>query len=227
MPSNAFAIRDNASYTLEGFMRLITTYKVSSNTSSMIFHPDELTECGRKIIYRKRNHKCHFCNNAEYSYDKFAKCRWISLLKQCSDIKVLDSDILANDMKYDVVTKIDCVIEIPSMDDLQTVVYIRSIPSSIFENVKKNGALRKDIVRIMTDMWLIELINGMIIYEDRDSLDFIIYSVLPQNAVINSIKARAKQLYEHLINTTIPLRPYKNHDTKECGECEFFKMCWE
>lgn len=228
MPNNPFVVRDKVSCSVEDTIRL-SDIRTVPKTFPKTFHPDELTKCGRKVLYGKKEYQLPFTSmvaKAEYYNDYYVKLKWINLLKRSSDIKVLDCWVVANDMKYNVVTKIDCVIEIPNMDDLQIVVYIKSLPSEDFANIKKNGATREDTIRVMTDMWLIEIINGIIIYENRDNLDFIIYRVLPQNAVINGVKAKAEELYEHKINGTTPPKPYKSRTSKECQECEFHKRCW-
>lgn len=230
MPINPFIRRDEISGFIEGSLRMITTERIEYDLTKT-FRPDELIGCGRKTLYRKEtkqgsNSWIKTPKYMECEHDYSAKCRWITILTQCSDIKVLDSWTIANDMKYNMVTKIDCIIEIPSKNDLQNVVYIRSIPSSDYEYIRKNGATRSDTIRVMIDMWLVELVNGIILYEDRNTLDFMVMRVIPQDAIINGIKAKAKELYDHMISSTIPSRPYKTNKAKECQECEFLERCW-
>lgn len=226
MPSK-FVVRDQLVSVLEksskDFLETPFTQDITRTVS-----PDELTECERKIAYRTKVGKCRLgYNNAEYLAMMYAKVRWLDILKDTKGVKILDRWVTASDCNYNIVTKIDCVIEVSDMDDLQSVVYVKSLKEEDFADVKKNGAKRKDIVRVMADMWLVEVSNGVIIYENRSNLDFVIYRVIPQNEIINSVKAKTKSLYDHKLNSTIPSRPYKTCSAKECQECEFFTHCWE
>lgn len=224
MPNKPFVIRDEMSSTIEDILRTFSDSQANHDINRT-FHPDGLTECGRKLIYRTSGSKYQTGYSVlETESNYFSKLKWIHILKCCKDIKVLDSDIIASDDKHNLLTKVDCVIEME--DETQIVVFIKSLSSSDFENVKNNGATRKDIVRIITDMWLIELSNGIIIYENRDTLRFLIYKVIPNNAIINTIKLKSKNLYDNKIKGILPSRPYKNNSSKECQECEFLKTCW-
>lgn len=227
MPNNPFTERDKTCILVEDSIRKFVNDKVNDNITRT-FHPDELTGCERKILYASgsSNHKISK-TNLEYNSEHFAKLKWIHLLNQIQDIKVLDCWVVASDAKYNMLTKVDCVIEISACENLQEVVYIRSISDSDFNKVKENGPTRRDTIRITIDMWLIEITQGIIIYENRDSLDFIIYGVSPKNVIVNAIKEKARELYGHKVCGSFPPRPYKTHSTKECQECEFFKKCWD
>lgn len=226
MPNKPFVIRDNLSNVIEDKVRLYSHGPYIQDISRT-FHPDEITECGRKLCYKINGSKYKLpYSNIEYNAIMEAKARWIYILRHTEGIKVIDWGVLASDCNYNMLTKVDCVIQVSDMEDLQIAVLIKSVESGEFDNVKKNGATRKDIVRIMTDMWLIELANGVIIYENRNNFDFMIYRVVPHNAVMNSIKDKAKELFSYKVRGSVPPRPYKSSIAKECQSCEFFKPCW-
>lgn len=226
MPNKSFVVHDKVSSVVEETIRLFAD-KTSIHELSRTFDPNELTECGRKIVYRSiaENYKLPISELELYT-NQYAKVKWIQMLHKMSGIKVIDSWAKASDCNYNMVSTIDCVIEIAALDDMQSIVYIKSLPSSDYKYVVGHGAPRKDIVRVTTDMWLIEIPKAIIIYENRDTLEYTAYSVLPQNAIINSIKLKAKELYAYKLNGEIPPRPYKICTSIECQACEFSKTCW-
>lgn len=228
MPNKPFVVQDSAAAILDYNARSYS-HDFARQDIIRTFRPSELTECDRKIIYRTNGKKYKKdITQAEDLTKYYAKVKWLDILNRLNGIKVLDSWVVASDCNYNIVTTVDCVIEFTdlSFDGLQSVVTVVSLKSEDFDIVKEKGATRKDIVSMMTDMWLIELSHGMLVYENRDNLNFIVYSVVPEDAVINSIRAKAKKLYSNKMNGTVPERPYKDNTAKECKSCEFFSRCW-
>jgi len=230
MPNRPFVAQDAAATLLNDNASNFSRDKAKQKIVRT-FDPQSLTECGRKLSYLTtitdgKEHKLNLTNEESLA-NRYTKIKWIDILGNLKDIRVLDSWVVACDIGYNLVTKVDCVIQMDSLDELQSVVSIKSASSDEFKKIQDKGPHRKDIVAIMTDMWLIEIAHGIIIYENRDNLEFMINSILPERAIINSVKSKAKELYHHKINGTIPNQPYKDKSSKECSNCEFSKRCWE
>jgi hypothetical protein len=225
--SSKFAINDESTqYISDASNTFLTTPYQKDITRT--FSPDDITECSRKLYYQSIGGKFDQpYSNSEFLSDHFTKTKWIHILKQIKDIKVIDTWVVASDCNYNLHTKIDCVIEIPSLDNIQFIVNVKSLSPSDFAHISSNGPTRKDIIRSVVDMWLVELGNGIIIYENRASLDFMIFRVLPHNAIINSIKVKAKDLLQFVLKGLTPPRSYKMQTAKECIACTFCKRCWE
>jgi len=226
MPNNHFIVQDSISSFIQKGAKLYSN-SLYVRDISRCFFSDEITECGRKLCYRV-NGKKYICQytNMEYNCNIESKKRWINILDHIDGVKVLESDVVASDYNYNIITKIDCVIEITEKD-LQYVVLVKSVEENKFNTVKNNEATRKDIVEIMTNMWLIELSNGIIIYENRNSLDFIVYNVIPSNEIVNSVKEKTKKLIVYKNKGSVPPRPYADRESYECKHCEFYGSCWD
>jgi len=189
------------------------------------FHPDELTECGKKLILHTKEAKSlKNCTVAEEVSQDYTKRKWIDLLSKTTDIKILEKFVEVADSNYNIFGNIDCVIEI---DGNPIVILIKSLNSHDFSYLLSHGVSRKDLVRVIIDMWLIEIPDAIIIYENRDSLESKIYHVVPYNAIINAIREKTKKLWDCIVKEEIVGRPYQTEFSEECQACNYLKTCWQ
>jgi len=225
MLNSPFVKSDELSKNIATKMQL-SRDKKTNRRFQKTFHPDELTECGRKLIFCTREINSLQSNNyGEDLTQKYSKLKWIDLLSESDEIKVLDKFVEVSDVNYNIVSEVDCVIKI---EDLPVVVLIKSLNSNDFANIVKNGIPRKDAVRIIVDMWLIEIPDSIIIYENRDSLEVKIFHVIPYNAIINAVREKSRILWDCIVNESIVDRPYKDSEkSKECQSCSYKDRCWK
>lgn len=201
------------------------TQKIPIEIPTRFFNPDEITECGRKIVFKTyQTHKT--ISNSENYANKYVKEKWADILNNTQGIRIIDKNVIVADCNYNIQSSVDFVASLTEHNGLDIIIYIKSLPTINFET-KGNIYSRKDIVRVMIDLWLIEMNNGFIIYENRNTLDCHIYRIIPSLAIINAVKSKCLSLFSNCSHGTVPNRPYKDSSTKECQMCEFLKKCWE
>ncbi len=79
----------------------------------------------------------------------------------------------------------------------------------------------------MINMWLSEIQNAILLYENKDTGDFSAYHVIPYVQIIEACKRKCLKMVGLKMKGELPERPYKNNEEKECQICEFQKKCWE
>lgn len=192
---------------------------------SSVFDPSHITECPRRIIYRASG--CISENTSSYlsSYDfLFSKKKWIEYLSQCKNIKVIDKNVVAADCHYNVSGNADVII---NMGGVVYVVKIQPVNANDFVQIKKKGAYKKHVVELITYIWLTELYDGLLLYENKNNNEYITFHVKQYEPIIKSIMKKCLGLMENKIMGVIPPRPYKCKDSSECILCEFRKQCWQ
>ena len=120
--------------------------------------------------------------------------------------------------------KIDAILKIK---DCLFVLLVKSLSEDEYASVAKDGAIKRHVIELMLLMWLAEVQNGILLYENKNTQDYNIFHVLPYKAIITSAKNKCLKLLGNQMKGTIPLRPYTQRNEKECSLCEYQVVCWE
>ena len=140
------------------------------------------------------------------------------------DLEIVQQKVLAYDANYGITDVIDCVVR---YKDNLMVVNIQPVSNDEFLAVQKKGALRRHVVEIMIQMWLTEIQGGILIYENRDNNDFVMFHVKEYGPVIESVKKKCRLMVGYKVKGSLPDRPYQYKNRgEECRECEFVGECW-
>jgi hypothetical protein len=185
------------------------------------FSPDILNECPRRILYKVEGYY-------EFNYlaqeTKIAnKSKWLSIFKRCVGIRVVDSNVCASSVDYQISGYLDAVLEI---SNTIMATQIKSVSNEIFIKIKDKGALKKDVMEVMIFLWMMELENGLILYENLQDHEFLSFHIKPHMPMINLIKEKCNKLIVFQREKKITDRVYKSSSEKECSVCEFSKKCW-
>lgn len=190
-----------------------------------IFNPNNITECERRILYRARGEKNKQSHNIFFEIDtqEAVKNKWLNFFKKSLSIKLLDRDVVVADCNFNLTGKVDGILK---ANNSIFVLIVRALNSKDFIRITEKGALRKHIVELMVYMWLAEIKDGIILYENKDNQEFCLYHVVPYLPILEASRKKCMQLLEHKIKGTMPTQPYKNQDEPECTICEFKDKCW-
>ena len=189
----------------------------NSAFSSGIFIPSRLTECDRRIFYRSIGTKIDDDRFVEdflvEKTEKYVKNKWIDFFSNTIKITLLEKNLVVTDCNYNITGMIDCIIK---KGNTEFVVLIK----------KQDGEpKRKDVIELMTYLWLAEKPHGLLIYDSNNS-EFNIYRVKMFMPIIMAICKKCKKLIEIKIKGEVHNRQYKNSMSKECLKCEFKNKCW-
>jgi len=218
-----FAIKDQVTNT---FSQIVfdENKRRSLDISREVFNSAYLTECDRRILYRARGEQA--LKHSEFSIidgRDSTKNKWSTFFSKSLKINLLEKDLLVADCNYNITGIIDSVIKI---GNAVFVVMIKDLSSKEFSRVEKR-AFRKDIVETMINMWLSEIQNGILLYENRDTGVFSAYHIIPYVQIIEACKNKCLKMVGLKIKGGLPEKPYKNNEEKECQMCEFQTKCWE
>lgn len=208
--------------------------KVKKYLSTPVFEvrstisPEHITECSRRIFYRCTGTKPEKVINTNSSMIKRKVSRSGSLFS--AGIKVVkarssdsEENIVVSDYNYNIVGELDCVITI-NEKLLATKIY--SVDKETFEDIKTRGASRKNVIAIMVYMWMIELNDGLLVYENSDDYTCESFHITPHKPIIKSVVQKCKKISDSIMGGTIPDRSYDEKTSIECGSCEFLLKCW-
>lgn len=186
------------------------------------FHPSQITECPRRIIYRVRGDLKDGTSLFNSIDSEHFKNKWISILEKIKFVKVLHKDVIASDCNYNLYEKVDSVINIGG--DIFAVNAI-SVNNDDMVKIIKNGAIKKHVVAMAVYVWLLEINGGFLIYENEKK-DFYIFHIKPYKPIIDSVIDKCNKLCDFKLKGKIPNRPYETK-AKECTcDCEFETLCW-
>ena len=187
------------------------------------FDPARLTECPRRLLYR--------CNGTDHSplksyldlqSDISIKNKWIKIFGSSHKIKVQDKVVVA-----------DATFNITGSPDIVFVrdygVYlgqIKPVSNEVFKRIILTGSLKKDVVETIIYIWLMEIKDGFLLYDNKDNGGYLVVHVLPYKPIIKTVKEICKRLISQKIDGILPERRYKFCDANECQVCEFKDKCW-
>jgi len=186
------------------------------------FNPADLTECPRRLFYKStelHHGETYFLQSTQSSVRE----KWISYFDKCGRIRVAKKHIIATDCNYNISGYADAVIEI---GEYLVVIGIKGVDASTYETIKKHTARKKDVIELMIYSWLLEIQDGMLIYENLNNQEYIIFHVIPYRPIIESIKKKCLDLFRMKSKLVKPERPYKTKTSKECKKCQFNIKCW-
>lgn len=188
------------------------------------FSANKLTECPRRLIYRSQ-YQGQLSSGCfrDIGHQIAIKKKWVSYLDSCKDVKMIKKDIAVCDVKLNIKGNIDCVLE---FKDQKFIVNIYGVNHGKFQKIKDKKSLKKDMVAMMACMWMSEIKDGLLIYEDNDNQDYVFYHVSYYRPIVNSIQEKFSRLIMNSITGEIPNRSYEDKKSEECCECEFNKKCW-
>ncbi|MEI7943133.1 MAG: hypothetical protein WCH76_08265 [Candidatus Riflemargulisbacteria bacterium] len=220
----SFVKIDAVSSRLETLMQQYAEKK-SIISFSNSFNADTITECPRRLVYRAmggstsldankflKDRAAFFCNN-----------KWYEYLSECKSIRLIDTNLSVADCNYNIVSNVDVVLRI---DENIYAVKIESVDSANYQNVQKTGAFKKHVVAVMVEMWLAEINNGLLIYENKDNNNFVVFHIEPYSPMIKSIAKKCEMMFDCKISGILPEKPYKEKKSNECTVCEFKDRCW-
>lgn len=190
-----------------------------------VFSIEDLTSCQRKIIYKSLG----VLNSEEESIStktidrEFVVKKWIYLFSRCKGLKVVDSNITVSDGNYNLSGTTDIVVK---CKDVLGAINIEPVNQETYSLAKNNNGLRRHIIKLMSILWLTELENGILIYENKNDNDYFLLHVIVNPAVIESIKNKYELLIKNKVFGEIPDRPYKNSENNECKNCVYLDKCW-
>jgi len=222
--NSKFVVEDDVSE----FFDFIITDQIGSKSESVFdsgFNSSHMTWCPRRMIYCSqgvnpdRNSKSYI----DISTDLAVKNKWIGYFKKCRGVKIVNQIIRASDCNYNIHGDIDAILK---TSDIEVVAKFQAVDNMDFQMVNKKGAFKNHVVELMTNMWLAETVNGLLVYENKNDQKYKMFHVKQYRPVIVSIQMKCLKLFKELIKGFVPDRPYKQK-AKECGRCEYYIKCWE
>lgn len=213
------------------FVKNIINSKIKKRNLSFsreVFHPSNITECERRIMYRVYGEKPEIEESTlailESINKESDKNKWVSFFENCGKAKLIEKDFVSADCNYNLTGKIDAILQIKN---LILVLAVKTLASSDFSNIEKNGALRKHVIEIMLNMWMAEIKDGILLYENGDTNEFCLYHVVPYDPILTACQKKCSKLLMFKMKGDLPDRQYKNNNSKECCICEFKSKCWK
>jgi hypothetical protein len=223
----SFCLKDDLTDFIE---KEIKSEIISRNfpVSHEIFRPGSITECERRIVYRANGvtevDRQYTQSLPEYYSQKHLKNKWVDALKELKKFNYVDRDLEVVDNNYNLVSRVDAVFK---MGNLFVIFMIKGLNQDEFNNVCDKGPKRSELVETMVNMWLAEVSNGIILYENTINNEFITYHIVPYEPIIMAVKKKCLNMMSLKILGKIPDRPYESSSSKECMSCEFQTACWK
>ena len=213
---------------------IIKTHEKSENkrrnraSNREIYSPDRATECERKMLYEIFNGKSDILADCgEDAGDSFIlQHKWASLMMRMDGVILHGVSVPVNDAKYNLSGQIDMLLEFENRN-MKAIDMVRSVYPEEMSQIKLKGPFRKHVVSDMINMWMIEIPNGIMIYEDQLNKDIEIFHVVAYNPIINRAKEKFLEMERFRMMGQVMDRPHKDPNDKECVSCLFKQKCWE
>jgi hypothetical protein len=189
-----------------------------NDLDSEVFYSSDITKCDRRIIYKAIGTP-HETNVMKELHDEYIVKKWVQIFNDLRGIEVVDTGTLVADHNYNLTDKIHFVINV---DGAVAVIMVQEVSSELF----KRGTSRNHIISLMSQMWMAEVNDGFLVYENVDSKEFSVYHVTHNISVLNSVKSKCKDLQEKKMLGILPERKYDDISNDECSSCEFKEKCW-
>ena len=197
--------------------------KRSNANKRTVFNPSQITQCPRRMFYRTRGieHKCDNSFLEEISLKSLAD-KWIYRFKKCNSIKLIDEHILVAHAQYNLNGTVDAYVEF-----INEMYMVKVKPANINE-IKDKGAKRKDVVEVVTYLWMAELQDALLIYDDMAGRGYEIFHVEPYAPIINTVKNKCSNLIQSQLSGVEPPRlkgVTVSSEVEECYNCEHSYTC--
>jgi len=216
-----FVSRDLISKDLE---RLLQDENENRTAKSFIssFNPAYLVECPRRLFYKTTFQYISPVTYFEKKTQTVLIEKWLDYLAKCKKIRIINKYLFASDSIYNLHGYLPAVVE---FKDLIAGVQIKGVNNKKFSKVKKKGVIKRDAIELMIYIWLLEISDGLLIYENLDNQDYLILHIESYKPIIKSVKKKCLEVINCQQKGEAPLKPYKNK-AMECKECEFLNKCW-
>ena len=206
---------------LEALEHAISIYIDGRNPTSSTFKAEHIHECSRRLIHRARGEKP--ASNS-YMSDLGLSCfknKWLSIFEKIPDINLIASWVDCCDQKRNIVSVVDCIVE---FEEIKYCVNFIPMGDKLYKQTKKDGFIKRDVVKITCDMWMTEIYNGIILYENTITGE---YSIFRINFVKDVAKEIIKKCDDLLLCFLYDKLPDKIEDRTQCRVCEFNHKCWD
>jgi hypothetical protein len=219
---SSFVKQDRISIALSGDLAK-DNEKRSSENKGTVLKPSQITQCPRRMFYRSQGIE-HECDNsfAEGCSLKALADKWIYMLGKCNSVNVVDEHIVVAHAKYNLSGSIDAYVE---FDGYMFMVKVK--PTDI-DRVRLTGAKRKDVVEVVTYLWMTELKDALLIYEDINGSGYKIFHIEPYAPIINTVKSKCSSLINSQLSGVEPPRlkgVTETDEVSECKRCEHSYKC--
>lgn len=187
-----------------------------------LFSSSQITECPRRLIYRVRQSPKDF-ESMPYMKAQNLLCeirKWGDFLGKCKGVKILERQYRAFDCVYNIRGDIDYVIQALGKN-----MVVQIHPVKDYDRVVREGAAKKHVIEVMINAWLMEVEDGLLVYENVDTHDTISFHVTVYKPIIESTKKLCTNLFRAQMEGRLPRRPYADQSGKECASCEFGITC--
>lgn len=216
---NNFVLNDEITEDLEKRINFLLEPNKNDILSELFFSED-IAKCDRRVYYKSTT--LSIVKNRRELYDRnFLIKKWSFIIRKLSGIEVLEEFYEVSDHNYNYTSTVDIVAKI---NDCNVVIMIQEVDNDLFN---RKNVLRHHVLQVMSQMWLIEVNDGLILYENKDTKEFTFYHIIPNKSVISAIKAKLKLIFQQKQMGILPERKYTLETSKECQECEFKKICWK
>jgi hypothetical protein len=219
---NFFAKKDEVSSFIEDNIKYsIKTIEKTFPIEKCIDSAD-LTRCPRYIFYKASR---GVSNQLEKLFKGYIIEKWKNIFQINKRFDVLSDKYSCSDIKYNLVGSLDLIIRDTNNPRKPFAIKVHHVEQEEFKTIKEGKVPRKDIIELMANMWMAEIANGILIYENKNFFEFEIYHISPDTILINSIKTVCKDINKYNITREFPARPYETIST-ECEKCVFKASCW-
>ena len=178
----------------------------------------DLTRCNRYLYYK-------YISGIPYKMEQIVKeavvKKWGKIFSVNKLFDIVTTSYACADIKYNIVGTIDLIVKIIDNPRKPLAVMFKRKNA---EDINDGKISRKDIVEIMANMWMAEIADGILIYENEQDTNIEVFHVVPDTYLINSIKSTCKDIFT--VVKKIPDRPYGNV-SEECEKCYFKEFCWK
>ncbi len=192
-----------------------------------VFHTRHSTQCPRRTIYRVN--ATTQVNATPISFNEenncqYVKKKWVDFFSNTRGIILRDKNVVAADCNYNLIGQADAIIEV---ENVVSVLLIEALNPSEYKTSIETKGLRNNIVDLMMVMWLTEIKNGILLYENTSNQEHYVLHVIPYQPIINSVVKKYVELMNSKLFRILPDRPYEDNSNEECLKCEYNKTCWE
>ena len=216
---NIFAKKDDVADFIKNNIKLsvdVLDVEIERGISS-----SDLTRCARYLYYK----------NADGIPEKVKQIikqpiveKWKKIFLTNKLFDIVASSYECRDIKYNLVGAIDLIVKVLDNPRKPFAVMIKCRDFNDFSEIKDGKIPRRDIVEIMANMWMAEIEDGILLYENNQDASFEVFHVIPDTYLINTIKAKCKEI--PTIVEKPQDRPYDKIST-ECEKCFYRRLCWK
>lgn len=208
---------DNVSTFFKNKVDLLVKSGYNSLDNEIIFTND-ITQCDRRLFYKVSDQysKSYLVKMHNEALSK----KWRAYLEKVKGVDVLATNFTVADHNCGLTGIVNLII---SASDKKILVMIKEVDNDFFNSKR---TVRKHIVDIMSQMWLAEIDDGLLIYENVETKEFSMYHILTHPSVLMSVDKKAKDIQRQKVLGVLPERKYDSKTSSECVSCEFKEKCW-